>query len=110
MAAYRRHSRRAPVRLRTQSQIRSQSQFISSFRQIHSFKQNLKSRVVAERVHERVDLQTMQIPVAILKGLFKLGKGLVLLPKSAVNAGNAARHYIPRLSDLFESINLYVGL
>jgi len=59
---------------------------------IQAFQHFLESRVVAERVHERVNLQAMQNPIAVLKCFFKLGA------KCAIDTGDPTKHHILRFS------------
>ncbi len=54
------------------------------FRHIHPFQQFLESRVVTEWVHERVDLDPLQLPIMFIKCPIKLGKSLVLVPECGV--------------------------
>jgi hypothetical protein len=62
----------------------------------------LEARVVAERIHQRVNLYAMQIPIVFRKRFFEFGEGSILFTKRGRDTGNPVWHHIPRLGDVLE--------
>src|SRR5688500_309795 len=85
-------------------------------RQLHSSYQVFKARVVPERIHERVNTQPGNTPVARDIRFFQLFESLVLFTQRDVNRGDfICTHELPgakftMLSDYFQGLTLAARL
>ncbi len=60
-------------------------------RQPNALDQISKPRIVAQRIHQRINPQKRNVITALVKAFFKFDKGLVFVPQSDIDHGKAVR-------------------